>query len=90
MTVTVTIPKMLAALVKGERTVAVDGGSVRQVLDELFAVHPELRVHVLDETGTVRPHVSCFHNDRTVESLDEAVADGDTVLILQAVSGGNR
>ncbi len=90
MTVTVTIPKMLAELVKSERSITVEGGSVREVLDGLFAVHPELRVHVLDETGTVRPHVSCFHNDRAVGSLDESVADGDTVLILQAVSGGAR
>ena len=90
MTVTVTIPKMLAELVKGDRTITVDGGSVREVLNGLFAVHPELRVHVLDETGTIRPHVSCFHNDRTVDSLDEVVDDGDTVLVLQAVSGGAR
>lgn len=88
MTVAVTIPTMLAELVKGERTLELQGTTVGGVLDALFGEHPELRVHVLDESGSIRPHVSCFHNDWTVDDLEEPVADGDSVIVLQAVSGG--
>jgi molybdopterin synthase sulfur carrier subunit len=88
MKVTATIPTMLAELVKGDRTIELQGTTVGGVLDALFAVHPELRVHVLDESGSIRPHVSCFRNDRMVDDLEEPVTDGDSVLVLQAVSGG--
>ncbi len=87
--VTVTIPQMLATLVKSGREIEVKGGkSVSGVLDGLFTIHPELRVHVFNERGEVRPHVRCFHNETSVYDLSEPVADGDTVTILQAVSGG--
>jgi adenylyltransferase/sulfurtransferase len=88
MTVAVTIPTMLAQLVGSGRTLRVDGATVGEALEALFVRHPELRVHVLDESGAIRTHVSCFRNLRTVSDLEEPVADGDEVHLLQAVSGG--
>ncbi len=86
--VEVTIPAMLATLVGEERTFQVDGETVRDVLHELCVRHPELRVHLFDEIGALRPHVSVFHDDRTVHDLDASVADGARIVVLQAVSGG--
>lgn len=81
---------MLATLVGGEKAVAVQADDITEALEALFGVHPQLRVHVLDESGTIRPHVSCFHNDELVTDVTEerSLALGDTVTILQAVSGG--
>lgn len=87
-TVTVTIPKMLAELVRNGRTHSLAGRTVREALDALCGVYPELQVHMFDESGSLRPHVSCFHNDRTVHDLDTALAEGDRIVVLQAVSGG--
>ncbi len=88
--VSVRLPTMLATLVKGDRIVPVTAVTVREALESLFAVHPELRVHILDERHLMRPHVSCFHNDTMLhgDGLEEPVSDGDTVTIMQAVSGG--
>jgi molybdopterin converting factor small subunit len=86
--VEVTIPTMLATLVKGPRRFEVEGDSVAGVLEAVFGRHPELRVHVFDESGAPREHVLCFHNEVVARDLSAAVADGDTVMILQAVSGG--
>lgn len=88
MTVSVTLPRMLAGLVGDERSVVVDGRTVGEVLDAVFAAHPVLRVHVLDEGGTLRPHVRCFRNDAVVDDLALRVTDGDVVTVVQAVSGG--
>jgi len=86
--VRVTIPSMLAALVHGERRFTVAGDDLREVVDGVFERHPELRVHLLDERGAVRPHVMSFHNDTGLRSLEGPVGEGDTLTFLQAVSGG--
>jgi molybdopterin converting factor small subunit len=87
-TVEVTIPRMLAELVDGRRSFPVEGATVDAALAGVVAAHPELRVHLFDETGAIRQHVSCFHNGAMVTDGDAAVADGDELVILQAVSGG--
>jgi molybdopterin converting factor small subunit len=88
---TVELPEMLAAILGGVRTVGVEGKTCRAALEDAFRKHPSLRVHVLDERGALRKHVLCFHNGentRWTDTLDRPLADGDTITILQAVSGG--
>jgi molybdopterin converting factor small subunit len=84
----VTIPSMLAALVGGERRFTVEADAVGHAVTALFERHPELRVHLLDEQGSLRPHVSLFHNEVAIRAPTGTVAAGDTLTILQAVSGG--
>ncbi|HEX9644299.1 MAG TPA: MoaD/ThiS family protein [Acidimicrobiia bacterium] len=86
--VKVAIPSMLATLVKGDRRFEVEAATVAAVLDEIFGRHPELRVHVLDENGGLRRHVMLFLNDGAIRTYHRTVDDGDSVTILQAVSGG--
>lgn len=86
--VRVTIPTMLAALVHGDRKFTVEGADLGAVVDALFARHPELQVHLLDEGGNLRPHVMFFHNEVGTRELHGPVHDGDTLTVLQAVSGG--
>jgi molybdopterin synthase sulfur carrier subunit len=89
--VTVRMPSLLADVGDGRTAVAVEADTARGALDALFAALPQLRVHVFDEAGEIRPHVALFHNGRSVPGsgdLDAPVAAGDVVRILQAVSGG--
>ncbi|NQV06190.1 MoaD/ThiS family protein [bacterium] len=89
--VTVSIPGLLSAVTGGPRATAVDAVTVGGALDALFEVYPELRVHVTDESGGIRSHVSCWHGDRRIrgrDDLNRQVSDGDEVIVLQAVSGG--
>jgi hypothetical protein len=75
----------------GSRAVAVAGTTVREVLDQLFTGHPQLRGYVLDERGAMRHHVVAFVDGAAVrdkQTLDEPVpADGE-VYLFQALSGG--
>lgn len=86
--IALTIPHMLAELVRTERTQVLEADSVRDALDALCAAFPQLRVHLFDETGSLRSHVSCFLNDSSVTDLGRPVGRGDRIVILQAVSGG--
>jgi molybdopterin converting factor small subunit len=61
------------------------------VLEDLERIHPGLYRSVCDETGAVRRHVNLFVNElhmRDRDGLDTALAPGDKVTILPAVSGG--
>jgi hypothetical protein len=75
----------------GEKSVAANGTTVREVLDSLFTEHPNLRGYVLDERGALRHHVVAFLNGSAItdkKSLSEPVeADGELYL-FQALSGG--
>jgi len=87
--VEIRLPTMLAKLIGDTRTVSVHADSVRDALRELFNGHPQLRVHITDERGNVRPHVSVFHNASMLRGLDAPLESGDVLTILQAVSGGS-
>ena len=67
-------------------------GSLRTVLDSaLAAAPPELRHYVLDDQGHIRKHVAVFINQTMVlnrQKLDQALSSGDTVLVIQALTGG--
>ena len=69
----------------------VPGGTVREVLDAVFAANETARGYVLDERGAVRRHMVVFVNGQMIrdrESLSDPVpADGE-VYIMQALSGG--
>jgi molybdopterin converting factor small subunit len=85
----VRLPRLLEPAVGDVRKVEVKGETFRDALDHLFGIHPTLRVHLLDEQGALRPHVLCFLNGEANRELaDRALAEGDEITFLQAVSGG--
>ncbi len=89
--VTIELPSVLAPVVNGERSFTVDAETLPGALAVLFQLQPGLKVHLFDETESFREHVLCFHNQtntRWMDSLDVPLRDGDTITILQAVSGG--
>jgi molybdopterin converting factor small subunit len=88
---TIELPSLLCTVSGAEPSLDVDAGTLRAALDALLDAHPTLGVHLFDETGGFRQHVLCLHNGRStrfLDSLDVPIAEGDTVTILQAVSGG--
>ncbi len=104
--VTVSLPSLLEPVTGGVRELAVSGGSLREIFDDLLEREPRLRPHLFNEAGELRRHVLCFHNGTNTRWLgssggenagsrgggrdgwDTPVAEGDTVLFMQAVSGG--
>lgn len=90
-TITIHVPEALRACCDGAAQLLVSAPSVRAALDLLEQRHPSLHRSVCDETGAVRRHVNVFVNTSHVrdrDGLDTALAPGDVVTILPAVSGG--
>ena len=87
---TVKIPPVLRENVGGARTVNANGGTVAEVLDDLFGQYPALRDRVTED-GELSRFINVYVNDRDVryrDGLDTAVGADDTVILLPAMAGG--
>ncbi len=90
--VAVFLPSLLAGCTGGRREVEVEAATLEGCVDDLLARYPLLEVHLFDEDRKLRAHVNLFHNDSNVKWLDDwsvPVRAGDTLTVLQAVSGGS-
>jgi MoaD family protein len=91
MSVVVKIPTQLRAATGGEASAEVDGATVQEVLDGLFARFDELRTRIYDEDGSLRRFVNVYlagEDIRFLDGLATPVADGAELTILPAVAGG--
>jgi MoaD family protein len=91
MAVTVKLPTQLRAAAGGASKVPVDGSTVGDVLEALFATHPELRESISDGDGGLRRFVNVYVDGEDVrfgDGLQTPVRDGGEVQILPAVAGG--
>ena len=72
-------------------TMDVDGATVREVLDRVFADHPRLRGYVIDERGVLRKHMIVFVDGQQIadrERLSDQVSPRAELYVMQALSGG--
>jgi sulfur-carrier protein len=88
--VTLELPSLLRNVLERESLV-VEGDTLDEALEDAYEQLPGLRVHLCDESGHFRRHVLCFLNEVNTRWLDgqsPRLRDGDSITILQAVSGG--
>jgi sulfur-carrier protein len=91
MAVTVKIPTQLRAAAEGVTEAQLEGATVQEVLDGLFARFGELRERISDEDGTLRRFVNVYlsgEDIRFLDGLQTPVKDGAELTILPAVAGG--
>ena len=87
----VKIPTQLRSAAGGESETVLDGATVQEVLNGLFARHEELRARISDDDGSLRRFVNVYlagEDIRFLDGLDTPVADGAELTILPAVAGG--
>lgn len=93
MAVEVRIPAVFRKHVGGEKAVASNGGTVKDVLDKMGVTYPQLREELFGESGDLHRFVNVYLNDedvRFLDGLDTKVDEGDVVSILPAVAGGTE
>lgn len=90
-TISILVSGVLRDYCGGAAELLVSAPTVRAALEQLERDHPSLYISICDETGMVRRHVNLFVNVSNVrdrDGLDTALAPGDLVTIMPAVSGG--
>jgi molybdopterin converting factor small subunit len=91
MAVTVRIPTQLRSATGGASEASVEGATVAEVLDALFARFVELRARIADEQGSLRRFVNLYiagEDIRFLDGIETNVPDGAELTILPAVAGG--
>ena len=86
----VRIPPQLRGEVGGAREVPADGGTVRELLDDLMDRFPSLRPQLVED-DEIAPFVNVYlegEDVRTLDGLDTSVDHGSTVILLPALAGG--
>lgn len=69
----------------------VDGATVREVLDAVFAQNPPVRSYVLDDQGAVRKHMTIFVDGQMIRDraqLSDTVEPASSIYVFQSLSGG--
>ncbi len=72
----------------GRDRIQVRGRDLQKALDAAFAELPQLRHHLMLESGDLRPHILCIVNGESVlrdEVAATTLAEGDEILIHQAI-----
>jgi molybdopterin converting factor small subunit len=82
---------MLRPTVGGERSVAAEGSTLRELITNVDLRHPGFAGQLLETSGVQRPFVNIYVNDEDVRylaGLETPVEEGDVISILPAVAGG--
>ena len=89
--VTVLLPGVLRVATGGRTQLELEAHDVRSLLQAIEREFPLLHRNLCDETGALRRHLNVFvnsDNTRDLEGVATAIAPGDVVTFLPAVSGG--
>jgi sulfur-carrier protein len=85
--VKVLIPSPLRSYTGAPEVDAV-GDTLGDLLADLDRRHPGLRFRIVDEQDRMRPHVRFFVDGEQVFDLRRRLTAGESVQIVQALSGG--
>src|SRR5436190_19441009 len=92
MPITITIPTPLRQFAAGQSEIQVEAQTAGEALNQLTTTHAELRRHLFNDQNGLRNFVNVYVNDediRHVNGPDTPVKDGDTILIVPSIAGGN-
>lgn len=88
---TIIIPTPLRKFTNNTAKLNVQGDTIAQTVDELTVNFPDLKKHLLDDTGQIRSFVNIFVGNDDIRDLQlgDTVVKADTVIsIVPAIAGG--
>ena len=91
MSLTVSLPSILARLADGNRAISASGTTVGDAVADITRQFPTLASRLVDEQGQPYPFVTYYLNDEDIRfagGFGAAVRDGDELTIVSAVAGG--
>ena len=87
------IPSPLRKFTGQEGRVSVQADSVWESLQALSEKYPDLKGHLFDEGGNIRPFLRLFIGDTDTEDLEgpaTAIKEEDEISIIPAIAGGKN
>jgi MoaD family protein len=87
----VKIPAPFLRFTNHQEYLSVEGGTIKELLQQLRAKYPELASVMQTEQGDIVRYVNVFLNGkdiRTIDGIDTSVSEQDQIVILPMLSGG--
>lgn len=82
------VPSLMQSLTGGVDQVEVDGGTLREVVENLDAIHPGIKERVCEE-GRIRPGLAVAVDGVVAEEgLRQQVRSESEIHFVTAISGG--
>ncbi len=91
MAIKVRIPTPLRKLTNGSDEVTADGGTVKELIDDLEKNYPGLKERICESDGRLRRFVNLYLNDEDIrfkKNMDTELKDSDEISIIPAIAGG--
>lgn len=90
MQITVYVAATLRGFVNKQSKVVAEGGTVREVIQNLQDEYPDSRKALFNEEGKLRPFVSVYVNNTRIpeQNWDAPLTESDSLLLLPAIAGG--
>jgi len=92
MAVTIVIPTPLRQFAGGSAEIEIEAKTAGEALEKLTAEHAELKKHLYNDGGNLRNFVNVYVGDediRDLDGLDTEVKNGNEILIVPSIAGGN-
>jgi adenylyltransferase/sulfurtransferase len=85
------IPTPLRSYTNGLSEVAVQGDNVEQAMQSLVEQFPNMRPHLYNGQGELRPFVNLFlgeNNIKDLQGLATPLNDADRLMLIPSIAGG--
>ncbi len=89
--VKVKIPQVLQKLTDNKNEVEVDGKNIKEIIEYLEEKYKGIKERICDENGKIRRFINIYVNGEDIRFINgemTEVKDGDEVLIIPAIAGG--
>ena len=86
-------PTPLRNYTDGQSEVKIEGGTVGEAMKNLLELYPNLKPHILNLDGQLRPFVNLFLNEDNIKDLhglDTLLQENDRLMIIPSIAGGRN
>jgi len=93
MAVSILVPAALRAYTERQAEIEVAGSTAGEAIADLAAKCPDIRKHIYKDDDSLRDFINVFIGDTNIKELDglkTQIKDGDTVMLVPAIAGGER
>jgi molybdopterin converting factor small subunit len=90
---TVIIPTPLRKFAGNNAKLQIEGNNIKEAVHELTLNFPDLKKHLLDESGNIRSFLNIFVGENDIRDLqqEKTLVNKDSVIsIIPAIAGGNQ
>ncbi len=87
------IPTPLRNYTAGQSEITLCGSTVSEAMDDLVEQYPEMKQHIFNDEGALRPFINLFLNEDNIndlEGLETRLGENDRLMILPSIAGGSR